>query len=339
MSERILAPSEIDELLSIFRGGRQAAQDDAQVEPFDLEQPNRVPYGVMTALRIRHEQAARALMQEFKVLLSADVVVRVKSFEQLIFEHWLKTLSEPCCAFVVEMAPLADPAVLVVDFELAFRGIDRLLGGKGEADLAPRDLTSTETGVLSELLHPILSVHEQAWQPYMPLQARIHRPVFVPHFIRDLPDKEVVLAVTYEVEGFGGTTEIKFLMASAGLEPHLQHEPRPEIADQGHADAREKMRHALLRAPLKLKVQVGAAELTLRDLVELELGDVIILDRESDAPLELLLEGVPRAHGYLKKRGSRLFFEFASKVTDAETHATRNDGSEEAGTAVPGEDG
>ena len=318
MAERALTATEIDALLSIFRGGRSTRPQRADVENFDVNQPCRVPRSAFSALRIRHQQAARQLGLELKAILSREMSVTLLGFEQVVFDPWRRSLPDPCCAFSIRMEPMHDPAVLVVDHGFAFRVLDRLLGGLGDAKVGVRDLTPTEVAVLDEIIRPLLAVHEAVWSPYIELRSKAPNPIFVPDFIRDINDKEVVLAANYRVDGLGESATIRFAMPTSGLEPHLQHEPRQDPVEQDRDRVRRLLEGQMREASVSCAVRVGSAELALADLVGLEPGDVLVLDRQTDGEVELLIEGSAKVSGYLKRVGRRLVFECArSPYADA----------------------
>jgi len=53
----------------------------------------------------------------------------------------------------------------------------------------------------------------------------------------------------------------------------------------------------VLEVPVNLSLQVGSTEMPIKDLVRLVEGSVIALDRESSAPMDVLVNGTLIAHG------------------------------------------
>jgi flagellar motor switch protein FliM len=59
-------------------------------------------------------------------------------------------------------------------------------------------------------------------------------------------------------------------------------------------------------------VKLGAADITVRDLLELEPGDIIQLNSDATLPLDVLVEGLPKFKGIPGlSKGNR-----AIKITD-----------------------
>jgi flagellar motor switch protein FliN/FliY len=70
-------------------------------------------------------------------------------------------------------------------------------------------------------------------------------------------------------------------------------------ADTGFANATDMAGGLglLAQVPVRLSVEVGAASLRLRDVLALEEGGVIELDRQADEPLDIKVNGTLIARG------------------------------------------
>jgi len=53
----------------------------------------------------------------------------------------------------------------------------------------------------------------------------------------------------------------------------------------------------VLEVPVRVSLQVGSTDITIRDLVQLVEGSVVALDREASEPLDVLINGTLIAHG------------------------------------------
>jgi flagellar motor switch protein FliM len=200
---------------------------------------------------------------------------------------------------VIDLAPLREPGFLQLDYPLVFAAIDRILGGTGAGEGDPRDLTTTELAVLDDFIRPILAAHAFAWQPYTNLRPKVSRAVFVPRYVRDVRSEDIVLLARYRFGGGETGPELKFAVPLSGLEPHLQHEPRPVVPAVNRAAIERDLARNLSETTVGMSVRVGASRVSLRDVVNLKPGDVVVLDRQIDEPCELMVEGEPKFAGYL----------------------------------------
>jgi flagellar motor switch protein FliM len=313
-AEKTLSLPEIDALLEMFRGKGAGAQSSNEVASYDLDTPSRIPKSALEAVVLRHEQAAKAIQADLSTLLNNEVSIALGSFEQIRFGVLRDNLPEPAVCFVVELAPLREPGFLTLDYSLVFAAIDRLLGGTGGGEGEPRELTSTELAVLDDFVRPVLNAHAFAWQPYTSLRLRITRAAFVPRYVRDLRSEDIMLLARYRFGAEDGGPEIGFAVPLSGLEPHLQHEPRPVVPAVNRAALERDLAENLAGVAVRMGVRVGSTRVRLRDVLNLQSGDVVVLDRQIDEPCELMVEGEPKFAGYLGQHNGSFTWKMAKSL-------------------------
>lgn len=100
-------------------------------------------------------------------------------------------------------------------------------------------------------------------------------------------------------------------VTAAATQP-LEGDSNLQRADQGSAVGAEEEvdLQMLMGVPVTLSVEVGKTKMPIRDLLQLGQGSIVDLDRETDAPLDLLVNGTLIAQGEVvtigKKFGLRL---------------------------------
>ncbi len=98
----------------------------------------------------------------------------------------------------------------------------------------------------------------------------------------------------------------------AGAEGAEQFAP-DELANNGKAgDASEVNLDLVLDIPVNVSLRVGSTEISIRDLVRLVEGSVIALDRDSNEPMDVLVNGTLIAHGEIVVVDDR----FGVRLTD-----------------------
>lgn len=86
-----------------------------------------------------------------------------------------------------------------------------------------------------------------------------------------------------------------------------------ELANNGKAgDASEVNLDLVLDIPVNVSLRVGSTEISIRDLVRLVEGSVIALDRDSNEPMDVLVNGTLIAHGEIVVVDDR----FGVRLTD-----------------------
>jgi flagellar motor switch protein FliN/FliY len=98
----------------------------------------------------------------------------------------------------------------------------------------------------------------------------------------------------------GGQDDIDALMAQSAPAPRPAAERAP--LDEFDAPARQQRPGApdldvILDIPVRISMEVGNTEITIRNLLQLNQGSVIELDRLAGEPLDVLVNGTLIAHG------------------------------------------
>lgn len=81
-------------------------------------------------------------------------------------------------------------------------------------------------------------------------------------------------------------------VASAELEEFAEPEPSRYVAAEGSPNL-----DVVLDIPVTLSMEVGSTQITIRNLLQLNQGSVIELDRLAGEPLDVLVNGTLVAHG------------------------------------------
>jgi flagellar motor switch protein FliN/FliY len=97
---------------------------------------------------------------------------------------------------------------------------------------------------------------------------------------------------------------------AAGLD-ELQADPQAPEADAALLDANPDL-EVVLDIPVKVAMEVGATQISIRNLLQLNQGSVIELDRLAGEPLDVLVNGTLIAHGEVVVVNEK----FGIRVTD-----------------------
>jgi flagellar motor switch protein FliM len=316
MTDRQLTATEIDDLLSVFKGGKPRG-GLTEVEHLNLDKPNRVPRGILETVEIRHEQATSRMRDLLRTALGCDIGVTLLRLDQERFQVFKDRQESPCCGFVVDMEPLRHPAYVIFDFEFAFACIDRLLGGGGKTKGVGKDLTPTEIAVMREVLDPLIQIQVEIWSRYIDLTPRLRGMVSNPRFMRDVRFDDAVLVAEYRLGQFAEGHGFRIAMPLPGLEAKLQYRRKEEPANNEESRRRRgDIESNLADVDVDVAVKIGETSILVRDVLALEEGDVIVVDQGVGDLLDLTVEGRAKYRGRLMSKGGRLVFR-VQRSTDA----------------------
>lgn len=117
-----------------------------------------------------------------------------------------------------------------------------------------------------------------------------------PQFVGLVPPSDVVISTTFEVELEHASGTVAIVVPYQTLEPIKE---KLNASFRAEGDRFEKvwthqLRHHVSETFLNCKVSVGETDLSIGDLVNLNIGDIIPLTQNADGELDLLVEGTPK---------------------------------------------
>jgi len=180
------------------------------------------------------------------------------------------------------MAPLRGTSLVVFDPKLVYIIVDNYFGGSGRfhTKIEGREFTPTELRIVENILEKVFEDMIEAWAPVLDVDFEFLNAEVNPQFANIVSPSEVVVVSTFNIELDGGGGEMHVVF------PYLMLEPIRELLDAGvlsdsvEMDERwsQALREEILDADLDVVSILTQARLDLRDVKELEVGDVIPIE-------------------------------------------------------------
>lgn len=290
--DEILSQQEIDELI------RQAASEVQEEEPqpdvvaYDFKRPHRFSKERVRALQRIHEQFARELSGMVSAKVRARVDLSVTSIEQLTFGEFIRSVPNPSVIILCTMQPLEGSLIMQLSPDISFLLYDRLCGGPGTSIGRTRELTDIELAVLTtQFFEPMAISFENAWSEIVDMSVTLESIESNPQFLQVMTERETVVLISLTL-GIGNTRDlVNICLSYSALEPVLKQLTSLRLFDSLRRRAEPedvKMLHSQIKeTPIVLDVELGSTTVTVADLLNLQVGDVITLDRKRYENLEV----------------------------------------------------
>ncbi len=318
----LLSNEEIDTLLELFRaeGGGLDAQAEQilrvaanrgeaeRCENVDLLQPRRFPRRHREALDRLFTSLDRTIAVTIADRLRLEASCECQSIERVRWSEWVARARGPMAVFVLELAQFGSRGVLTVSADLLHGAVDRLLGGAGRTGAAPSRFSNAEFTVADGLVIPLVRRIGEALSSLGDAEVRIQRRLADVHLARCVGEHDPVLAVRYGVSAEPLSGELRLVVPFADLEPHLSRAldtVEPRIAPGA---MRAKTAQNLRPVRLDFRVVLGRTEMSLRELLDLRTGDLVLLGTRVGEPVEGLIQGRSKLRGLLGPRQGRMAF-------------------------------
>jgi flagellar motor switch protein FliM len=191
---------------------------------------------------------------------------------------------------------------MVLESNLVFSLIDAFLGGKGSQGIKieGRDFTNIETRMIRKVVDAALADYEEAWNPVYPVSIRFSRSEVNPQFVGIVPTADLVVAMSFDVEIETSAGKLIICIPYGCLEPIRNLLQSGFQSGQPEVDLAwmERFRERVMEASVNITAELGRAKITSKDLLHLEVGDVLLLDRYASGELDVRVEGVLKLRGY-----------------------------------------
>ncbi|GAB6175614.1 flagellar motor switch protein FliM [Desulfobaculum senezii] len=302
---KILDQDEVDALLRGLSGGEIEAEaeipeDDTGVVSFDLANQDRIIRGRMPVLEIVNDRFARLCTNALANAMRKRVDLNPISIDMSKFGDFMRSLPVPTSINIFKMDPLRGNALLVVDSRLVFALVENFFGGAGsQPKVEGRDFTAIEQAIVDRVVKIALSNLEDAWRPVHDVHIEQTRSEINPQFAAIVPPSDVVIVVTFEVELENAIGSLIVCLPYATLEPirsKLHASFQSERLEVDHAwIARFKER--LLETPVEMVIELGQTKITGRQLLNLDVGDILLLNTDTEELLTAEVEGVKKFYG------------------------------------------
>ncbi|MDE1461482.1 flagellar motor switch protein FliM [Spartinivicinus poritis] len=277
----LLSQDEIDALLGGVDDGAVETEGDESpdgVASYDLTSQDRIVRGRMPTLEMINERFARYTRISMFNMLRRTADVAVGGVQVMKFGEYVHTLYVPTSLNLVKIKPLRGTALFILDAKLVYKLVDNFFGGEGlHAKIEGREFTPTENRVVQMVLNQVFVDLKEAWNPVMKVLFEYINSEVNPALANIVSPSEVVVVSTFhiELEGGGGDMHITI--------PYSMIEPIREVLDAGVQsdvdDRDERWVRSLRREVLDINVEMSATimkqELNLRDILNLEEGDII----------------------------------------------------------------
>lgn len=302
---KILAQDEVDILLRGLSGGEievesEVSEDDSGIVPFDLANQDRIIRGRMPVLEIVNDRFARLCTNALSNAVRKRVELNPISIDMTKFGDFMRSLPVPTSINIFKMDPLRGNAIMVVDSRLVFALVENFFGGTGsQPKIEGREFTSIEQAIVDRVIKIALDNMEESWRPVHDVNLELVRSEINPQFAAIVPPSDVVVVITFEVELENSIGSLVLCLPYATIEPirsKLHASFQTERLEVDHAWV-SRLKERLLETPVEMLVRFGRSKITGRQLLNLEEGDIILLDTDTDDLFEAEIEGVLKYHG------------------------------------------
>ncbi len=306
----VLDQSEVDALLAAVDTGEVTAEarpveifsrsrrdiEEIEIRSYDFKRPERVSKDQMRALQTLHEAFARNFGASLSGFMRTIVEIKVATCEQMTYGEFTAGLPNPTCFNLVECSSLTGQMCLEISPLIIYPMIDRLLGGSSHDLFIPqRPMTPIEIRLISNVTRRALATLAEAWESVRSIEFSITSTESNPQLVQIVPPNEVVVVIGLEVKMSNRAGTMNLCIPYNVIEPVVN-----ELSSQswfsiqktdGAGEMIRRIGEQLERAAATVTGVLAQTTVTVADLSQLQVGDIILTEKSSVSPLVMCVEG------------------------------------------------
>jgi flagellar motor switch protein FliM len=298
MSQDFLSQEEVDALLKGVTGETEESPKEEEaggVKNYDLGRQERIVRGRMPTMELINERFARYLRIGLFNYMHRSTEISVGPVRVQKYSDFIRNLVVPTNLNLIHMKPLRGTGLLVFDPNLVFLVVDNMFGSDGRfhTRVEGRDFTATEQRIIMGMLNVVFSEYAKAWKPVYEVEFEYIRSEMNTQFANIATPSEIVVAFTFTIELSGNSAEMHVCMPYSMIEPIRDVLYSTMHSEQAGSDQRwtNTLRRQLLTAEVELIAQLGGSTVTLGQVKDLKVGDVVPID--IGELLSVKVDGVP----------------------------------------------
>ena len=305
MAEDVLSQSEIDKLLSALSDGSVSADDmqekesSKKIKTYDFKRPDKFSKDQIRTLYMLHESFARMFNTYLSTHLRTMVSVEVASVEQLTYQEFVQSLSNPSVISVLAVPPLKGNIILEVNTEIAFAYIDRVFGGEGKVGLKPRVLTEIEEAVMKRFVTTAMNQLKESWTNVVEFFPNLEATESNPQFTQIVPPSDMVVIITIQMKVGDVEGMMNICIPYLVLEPIM---PKltttfwvaSSVSKDDNPSQVDVLQRKIERTKVPFVVEMGTIDITIHEFLTLGFGDVLQLDTKVEDEFKCMVGTRPK---------------------------------------------
>ncbi len=313
----VLSQSEVESLLSALDpsvspepapamgGGAGGASDSindfmtAQISVYDFKRPERVSKEQMRAFQALHDGFSREFGVALSAMLRTIVECKLISVDQLTYSEFVFSLENPTCFNLLHSEGLDGQMILDLSPSIIFPVIDRLMGGgkDGVQKFPGRPLTDIELNLVHRITDRAITGLHSVWKNICDLKLKVVQTESNPQLVQIVPPNEVIVLVSFEITMGEMRGIMNLCIPFNTIEP---------LAGQLSANTWQTYTRKTVSPEQKLNLEAGVGKANVElvvnlanstlsgdELMGLEVGDIIMTEKEEVEGFDVLIEGQP----------------------------------------------
>ena len=303
----VLSQSEIDELFKALNTGEidvkdmQEANVQKGVKVYDFARPSKFSKEQLRTLEIIFENYARLVSTYLSGHLRTLVSAEVMNAEAVTYSEFSNALINPVILAVADFRPLKGSILLELSPNMGYTIIDRVLGGSGKGIETLRDFTDIERVILEKIFIQFVQLLVEPWQNVVELDPMLEKIETNSQVVQIISPNEIIALVTLNIK-IGNVAGMMNICI-----PHLVIESiMDKLNTKFWFSQKEQelgpsyeayIQRMIEKSRVPVRAVLGKTHITVKEFLELSRTDIIKLDKDVDADLDIYVGNILKFTG------------------------------------------
>ncbi len=347
----VLSQSQIDALISAALGGggpASPAAKPADGEPkkkytkYDFRSPRKYTRERIKLLNGVFENYSKVLNTRINGLMHTTCEVEVDSVDEQRYFEFSNALidGEVVSLMYLKLKDVRNetPIIICASPTIMVSMMDRMMGGTGDVDdQLPTDYTFTplDLSLYKNIMEEFVSIMGSSWESYVDLDFVFERVEPNPTLMQLVSIEETVILVSLNIRFTNCEGRIDICMPDSVLGPVFEEIQRENAVIRGDKENRSEDIYSRIRdSSLEVRAELGRTTVQLRDVYNLNVGDVIDMGLNKDSAVTLWIGGRQWFSGRMGTSEKRLAVKIENIYGDLSGGDPEEDDGEEPETDV-----
>ena len=277
-------------------------------------------YDRLPMLEVVADRLVRTMSNSFRNFTSDNIDVEIVSISTLKFEDYINSIPMPAILNIFKILEWDNFGIISPDSKFVSFMIDNLFGGRKNKSFAAeiRPYTIIEQTLVRQCTEIILSDLANAFDALSPATFVFERTENNPKFAAITRSAEPAILISLKLYSDDRDGKISILFPYETLSPIYDLLTQVFIGDKFNKDIvwEQHMEQEALTTMLDLDVRLGEKSLTLEEISNFNIGDIILLDKEKDDDIDLLYENILLFRGKLGSYKDSIALEITTNIEE-----------------------
>ena len=259
-----------------------------KIREYDFKTPKKLSKEQLKVISGIHENFARQLSSYLSGILRTYSEVNILSIEEQHYYEYNNALPDTVLIGVIEFS--SNEGLILVDFSnsITYNLIERILGGGSrESSIIPdREFSEIEITLMERILKQITVFMKEAWLSLVDGDVSLKQIETNARLIQSISMDEIVVIVIMDVSIGNIKGTINLCIPCISIEPLIDKMNQHKYISKRTLDSsqeeiiKDSLTTNIKAAPLQVSAIFGETVLTLKEILNLQIGDVIKFDHD-----------------------------------------------------------